>query len=154
MGERSHDDELLDALAAALDAAEPTPPGVAELGRDAWDARALDAELAELIGDSLVDAGDAVALRADAGPRLLSFASGPTSIELEVSPGPSGALRIDGVLVPVAAAHVTLEAAEAGRSADAGPDGRFAFAGVAPGVVRLRVEPVAGPPVVSTWFRL
>ena len=154
MDERPDDDELLDALAAALEAAQPMPASAVELARGAWDARALDAELAELMSDSLLDTEAAVALRADAGPRLLSFTAGTTSIELEIEPGTGGAHRVDGLLVPVGTARVSLEGAGPGMRADAGPDGRFAFDGVPAGVVRLRVEPVAGSAVVSAWFRI
>jgi hypothetical protein len=159
MSNTPHDDELLDALEAAIEAAQPMPSSIAELGRAAWDARVLDAEFAELVEDSLSDdplAGvERLAIRSDTQPRLLSFAAADAAIEVEVEVEPSGRHHVVGQLLPPGHASVALERPAGGAQharADAG--GRFELAGVAPGPARMRVRREPHSLLASAWFRL
>jgi hypothetical protein len=153
MSERFDDDELLDALEAAIEGAHPMPASAAELARGAWDARALDAEFAELVADSVADA-DQLAIRAVTGPRLLSFEGRGLAIELELEPVGTTTHRVAGQLLPARSASVTLERGVETLRARADASGRFAFEPVGEGTVRLRVEDAGHRAVVSAWFRL
>jgi hypothetical protein len=159
MGNTPYDDELLDALEAAIEAAQPMPSSVAELGRAAWDARALDAEFAALVEDSLVDdpgaGGERLAIRGDTQPRLLSFAAADAGIEIEIEIEPNGRHHVCGQVLPPGPASVTLERTAGGAQharADAG--GRFELAGVTPGPARMRVRRAQHGLLASAWFRL
>src|SRR5215218_6153601 len=153
MSERFDDDELLDALRAAIEAAHPMPASAAELARAAWDARALDAEFAELVADSVADA-DRLAVRAESGPRLLSFSARALALEVELEPVGAGEHRVAGQLLPARTASVTLERGADAQRTQADATGRFAFDRVQEGTVRLRVDDARDRAVVSAWFRL
>jgi len=154
MSERFEDDELLEALAASIDAAQPMPASAVELARAAWDARALDAEFAALVADSLSPDEERLAVRAQSGPRMLSFSAGDVALELEVEPIGTGVHRVAGQLLPPGAARVTLERGGEAQHAEADATGRFAFERVGEGAVRLRVEDARDRAVVSAWFRV
>lgn len=151
MGERFDDEELLDALDAAIEAAQPMPASATELARAAWDARALDAEFAELVADSLAAPA---AVRAVAGPRLLSFSAREVVLEVEHEPVGVGEHRVAGQLLPARPARVTLQWGSEALSTVADAAGRFAFEPVGEGTVRLRVDDAGDRAVVTAWFRL
>lgn len=156
--ERWDDDRLLEALDAAIEAAQPMPPSVLSLGRAAWDARALDAEFAQLVGDSLLDeelAQDGrFAVRGATGPRLLSFAAGDLAIELEVDVESGGSQSLVGQLLPPGSATVSFERGAAVEDVQADDGGRFELRDVAPGPARLIVRRASDVPLASAWFRL
>jgi hypothetical protein len=157
MPDNPSDIELLEALDAAIDAAQPMPPSVVAWGRGAWDTRALDAEFAALVGDSLIDeelAESAYAIRGVAQPRMLSFAAGETAIELEVEQGSDGAQSVVGQLIPPGPATVTFEQPAGTRDAHADGAGCFAFDDVAAGPARLRIRRPPDELLTSAWFRL
>ena len=158
MPKPTSDAELLAALGAAIEAAQPMPPSVGELGRMAWAARAVDAEFAELVADSLADEplaeDERYAIRAHAQPRLLSFAAGDTAIEVEIEVDADGVQHVVGQVLPPGPATVTFERAAGARQSQAGAGGRFAFDSVARGPARLRVQRPPDGPLASAWFRL
>jgi hypothetical protein len=153
-----HDNDLLAALAAAIAAAQPMPASIVELGRAAWDARALDAEFAELVGDSLMDEelAEGYAIRGGGSqPRMLSFAAGDVAIELELGPAAGGAQHIVGQLLPPGPAAIVLEREDGSTEhVEADEDGRFELAGATPGPARLQVLRTPDGPLTSAWFRL
>src|SRR5262249_7527737 len=84
------DDELeaeLRRLAAAWD---PVPAELRQAAVDAFAWRDIDAEIAELVYDSLLDAEAASLVRGPAEQRLVSFAAGGPTIHLEVARGGAG----------------------------------------------------------------
>lgn len=94
------DDELLDAVRAALDEDEPVPPGAVEFATNAFVWRDVDAELAELLHDSAGE--DAMVLRDDTPVRLLVFQAGEMTLDIECRPdaivgaiSPAGRYRIE-----------------------------------------------------------
>lgn len=91
----NNDDELIGDLRAALRPI-PAEPGVVDA---AWAAFAWrsdpSVELAELVHDSLLDAGAAVRAPHDGSPRTLAFGRGPLQVEIEMTDG-----GIEGQLVP------------------------------------------------------
>lgn len=159
------DDALLAELGAALAEldvvnADPTAERRRAAARAAFTWRSVDAELAELLHDSALDAGAAVRSAEVSAPRALSFGRSGLALEIEVDD--------DEVLV-----EVVVEVVSEGAAAVAGaramvtilrPDGRevvgivdaagFArFTGVAPGTVRFIAER-AGYSLVTPWVTL
>src|SRR3954453_21051941 len=77
--------ELFEALREALaTAAHPRRDLVVANAQDAFDYQRLDEELAQLVYDSLLDAGAASASRAGDGPRTMVFENDVISIEIEI----------------------------------------------------------------------
>lgn len=154
-----NDDELLAALADALDAVDPVPAEAVHLAVAGFELGRVDEELAILASDSLTEAG--VALRHDAGgTRALRFTAPALTIEIEVgepigtSVGESVGMVV-GLLSPPAAADIEMEtvSAAAGRQLTVvrcDELGRFRTA-ISPGLSRLRCQQ-AGTTVVTTWF--
>jgi hypothetical protein len=115
------DDELAAELAAVL-ADRRAPREVTEAAKGLFTWRTIDAELAALSYDSLVDAEEGV-VRGAAGPRALVFEAGDVEIEVEVAPGRDGR-RLVGQLS--AAGAVDLAVDGAARTLAVDELGRFA----------------------------
>jgi len=96
------DDDLLRELAAALAEAQDVPPGFLTSARELLAWRTVDAELAELVHDSLAGAGGGALLRsAGSGPRSLTFRAAGLTIDLDVDLGPGRtATALRGQVVP------------------------------------------------------
>ncbi|MEZ0577656.1 hypothetical protein [Nocardioides sp. MH1] len=152
------DDELMAELASAV--AEETDGGEVtarrrEAARAAFTWRTVDAELAELLHDSALDAGAAVRSSGSSGsaPRSLSFIRGAVTIEIEVT---GQALlgevvdddRSDGPTT------VSLQRPDAeDRVAETDASGFFRFDDVAPGPVRFVVAR-SGWSLTTPWATL
>jgi hypothetical protein len=138
-------EEELRRAAAILD---PLPAGLRRIAVEAYALHDLDARLAELTFDSLVD-GIPVRGVTDA-PRMLTFRTEELTVDVEVTPeGLMGQLmppqpaRIEVLGGPQPAAPQTLTADAMGRfTGDAPPSGPFAL--------RLRA---GGEVVVTEWMR-
>ena len=145
-----HDDE---ALMAELAAAVAEEASVSERRRTAAKAaftwRTVDAELADLLHDSALDAGAAVRSTGSA-PRTLTFARGAVTLEIEVDD--------DSLLGEVVdedpargPATVTLQRPDGGdRSAETDASGFFRFENVAAGPARFVVTR-AGWSLTTPW---
>ncbi|MFE6199759.1 hypothetical protein [Streptomyces sp. NPDC057838] len=136
-------EEELRRAAAVLD---PVPAELQQLAVDAYALHDLDAEVAELAFDSLVDA---LPVRgAPAAPRMLTFRAGEVTVDVEVTPDgllgqvlPPQPARIEVLGGP--RPGVPLTADDLGRfTAHAPPSGPFAL--------RLRT---GGAVVVTEWLR-
>lgn len=150
----ARDELLLTRLGTVASAADPPPPLLRELGLAAWDLRRVDAELAELVGDSELDTAGVRGERPTS--RLLSFDARGTAVEVEVSVS-GGDRRLLGQVYPPPAANgrVRLELTR-GDAGGAALDeaGCFCLEDAPQGLVRLHVE-VAGVTTVSTqWVSL
>jgi hypothetical protein len=88
-------DELLARLKAIAARVDPVPPHVLAAARASATWQTIDAELAMLVYDSVVD-GELVGVRGG-GARQLTFESAEASLEVEVAAGPR---RLNGQLVP------------------------------------------------------
>ncbi len=136
----------LRALFARMD---PVPPLLDDAARAAFTWRTVDDELAELMRDSADEA--AALVRSSGGLRQLSFESPRLGIELEVSATGERSRRVQGQLLPPAAATVTIERpGEDGVSVQADELGRFVLDGLRAGVVRLHVV-LAGTQIAIPW---
>jgi hypothetical protein len=148
---------LLAKLGRLLDRLDPVPPESLDQARQLFCWRSVDAELAELSFDSLLDRDVALAVRSDESvlePRMLGFGSlvggEDLSIEVEVS-ATDGQCTIIGQLDPPGATTIGVEARD-GDILEAPVDevGRFVVRPVPSGPVRLRIEH-AGRQVHTTW---
>ena len=148
---------LLVELGRLLDRLDPVPPECLDQARQLFCWRSLDAELAELSFDSLVDRDVALAVRSGESvlePRMLGFGAvvdgEDLSIEVEVS-ATDGQCTMVGQLDPPGATSIAIEA-RGGETLEAPVDevGRFVVRPVPSGPVRLRIEH-AGHLVHTTW---
>jgi hypothetical protein len=148
------DDELLAELAGVLTTVSGPPPEVVSAARDLFTWRTVDAELAELAHDSLVDAAGA-GVRAIGQPRILTFETDGLTIEVEVDETP-GARRLIGQLTPPGPGSLELRTSPgAPVRGEADELGRFVL-GLPPGrlLSSLRVEPATGPVAETAWVTL
>ncbi len=117
------DDALLAELADLLERADPPPPGLVEASKQLWTWRTIDAELAALGHDSLVDE-PAPALRSAEQQRLVTFETPRLTIEVEVADG-SGGRRLVGQLDPPGPAELELRTVDGPIPGSADELGRF-----------------------------
>jgi hypothetical protein len=106
-----NDDALLAELAMAIRPLTDPPPAVVEAGKQLFTWRTIDAELAELAYDSVLD-DSLVGVRSAGTPRIISFEAGSLTIEVEIDATP-GARRLIGQLIPASAAELELSSADA-----------------------------------------
>ena len=134
-----HDEErMLDELRQAAARIDPVPEAVLAAARDAFTWRTIDAELAQLTYDSLLDERPLAGVRGW-GPRTLSFSGGGITVEVEVAE--HGRQRaIEAQLVPSRSAEVTVDHAGGRSVVRADELGRFAVDDVEAGRVRLRIR--------------
>jgi hypothetical protein len=143
-------EEELRELAARL---EPVPDGLLQAAVDAYAWRTVDAELAELVFDSLADQDEAALVRGPQEERLLSFRSSGLTIEVEVTAAGSSR-RLIGQLVPPQRAEVEIRHQDEVMTLATDEFGCFIADSVPAGPVSLRCGPVAGKdgsPVVTDW---
>ena len=153
MGEREEQEAaLIEQLRTAF-AAEGAPASVTEAAKAALTWRRIDAELAELLSDSALDAEPALA-RGDAVVRSVSFSAGQTIVELEVHP--EGERRtLLGQLSPAAQRPIVVQHADGSESPAALSDelGRFRITLEGSGTVRLRIADDAADAAIETaWI--
>jgi hypothetical protein len=145
------DNTLLRMLREAIDEADPTPAHVFEAARAAFALRRLDAELAELVRDSLDEYAGLIAVRGEGDVRLISFETGVVAVELQVTQrGPVRDLvaQISGTDVRIA------EVETPGRRHDTALlDGVVTVDGVPAGLLRLHVTTADGRELVTSWVR-
>jgi hypothetical protein len=134
------DERLVDDLRALFARADGVPALVVETAKASLGWRRLDADLAELLSDSALEAGGELALaRGQAELRSLSFGAGDLTIDLEIH-GESEHRRLLGQISPPVAASIELQPAPAGGDAaraggDAAPAGGDAAPHAVPALV-------------------
>jgi hypothetical protein len=144
------DDQLLRLLGEVLDEDDPVPADALALALSAADLADLDAEVADLVFDSLLD-DQAVALRAggDGEVRSLTFAAGDRTIEVDLTDD-----DLVGRVAPPGADPLVLGVVQAGRRQEVTTDslGRFRST-VRPGPLRLVFSDAdAGSLLVTPWI--
>ncbi|NMI01600.1 hypothetical protein [Pseudonocardia acidicola] len=153
-GSSDPDDALIRELGVALGWRTSPPREVVEAAKESFTWRTVDAELAALGYDSLLDDGPALARAADQ-PRILAFEADALSVEVEIDQTP-GARRMLGQLVPAQAAELELRSPSAGPVRGTADDlGRFALplpGGRGP--VSLRCRLADGRTVHTSWLTL
>jgi hypothetical protein len=153
----SDDDLLLDELRRVFAAIDPIPESVQVAARAAIEWRTIDAELAALVSDSIVDE-PALAVRGTTEPRMLTFETPDLTIELEAEPLGDETLRLVGQLVPPQAAQIAVLYGADLVATRADERGRFIAGGVDPGPisVRCRLDGEAGEGrlVETAWLTI
>jgi hypothetical protein len=150
---RDEGELLLAELQSLMKRLDPVPEAVDEAARIAFTWRTIDAELAELTRDSLLeDAPKGV--RGAEGARMLSFESPRLSVELEVADLGQQGRRLVGQLVPPGPASIVVD--HAGGRVDTSADelGRFVVDGLRAGPARLRCRVADGAEIETEWTQL
>ncbi|MBW0113936.1 hypothetical protein [Pseudonocardia abyssalis] len=140
MSTEPDDTALLDELAALLGPQHEPPPEVLHAARATFTWRTVDAEIAALTYDSLLDDAP-VGVRASAQPRILTFEAGALTIEVELVTAPAGR-RMLGQLVPAQEAELELLG-----------DGEVLFTGSADALGRFSVQLTREPRRVTLRCR-
>jgi len=147
------DDELTDELRRLAAGLDPVPPELLDAAAGAFTWRDIDAELAELVFDSLLDTDEASLVRGAPERRLVSFTGGGLTIDVEVtSAGPERTVM--GQIVPPQRGVVDIRRRQETVSIEADELGRFRSGPLPPGPLSLRLRPAGGAPVVTDWLAL
>ena len=145
------DDRLLEDLQSLLGRVERPPRPVIEAAKESYTWRTVDAELAALTSDSVLE--EAVGVRGTQEPRLLTFEARDLIIEIEVSVA-GAERRLLGQLVPPRAAQIDLRQEGATRTAQADVTGRFAVRNLLDRPLSLRCTFVDREPVHTEWVNI
>jgi hypothetical protein len=153
------DDRLMAWLAEVFRMAEPTPVEVAELARESFLLRDLDAQLAGLVEDSddPVTAMMPVRDLTGAPPRRLlgyHFLDGRTGDQLVIAVEVESlgeVRRLSGQLTPAEPAHIEVRQPAQVLRVVADPLGRFVVADVRPGPVSMTCRRAGAPAVATQW---
>ncbi len=146
-------DELLDELRSMLRRTDPVPPEVTEFAQAALGWRRLDADLAELLADSALEA-DALALARGGEGRWLSFRAADLTIDVELQADGDAHTVLGQLAPPPAVSTVELQSSDGTAVAMEESDelGRFRLALEGAGRFRLRVLRPGASPVETSWF--
>jgi GNAT superfamily N-acetyltransferase len=150
------DHELLAQIREMLDETDPVPEFLLEAARETYTWRTIDAELAELTGDSLLEGAS---VRASRAPRLLTFTAETATVVLEVAEHVRGAWlgrRLLGQILSPRSAVVEVRHAEGTLSITADEFGRFRAEAVPPGPISLacRFGGALQPQLVTSWVTI
>jgi hypothetical protein len=146
------DEDLIRRLRRIAAEADPVPDSLYVAARAAFALRDLDARIAELVRDSVLDA-PLIAVRAARGEdaRMLSFEAGDTVIECEVTVR-GGTRDISGQVSGAVAASVAAEVAgQPPVPAQVRSHGFFAVTGLPPGPFRLTCQLAGGGTIATSW---
>ena len=146
------DDDLIADLRRVLDSTEPVPPDSTVLAEAALSWRSLDAELAELVHDSSVDAPELLVRGSGDAQRILSFANPSVQIDVEYANG-----QLVGQVTPPSAASVEVRRSNDELPARAETDefGAFVVPDVPAGPVLMVCEALDGSwSARTTWINL
>jgi len=143
------EEEVAARLRAVLATVDRVPQAALQAAKSAIAWRDPDAALAQLAAESGLEP---VGLRGQ--PRLLTFHSGQTIIELEVS-SDGGVARLLGQLDPPGEAAVTIESAAQSWTSRADSHGRFSAADLTAGWMRVVIvwPGRPGERTATEWFR-
>jgi len=131
------DVELLDAVARMWENADPVPADLVDRVTFVLQLQDVEAELLRLEQEMLAPAG----ARAEEFARTVTFTSESLSVMVMIGGnGPTG-MRIDGWVSEGGGLDVVLRGSAAELRTTTDDDGRFAFDGLAPGLVQLIFEP-------------
>lgn len=139
-------DDVLSALAKALEHLDPVPEWVTGASREAFTWRTIDAELAELVFDSARD--QLIGVRAEVLDRQMTFQAPGVDIEIMVA---GESRQLVGQLVPPQVATVVLTSSDYIAEKTTDSVGRFDFTGVTPGRVRLSIRTADGRMITTEW---
>jgi hypothetical protein len=145
------EERLLSELRELGKVADPVPAEVAFAATGSFALRRVDADLAELTFDSLLDGASVAAVRSEDTTRLVTFEAGDVSVEVEIVEA-GDRRRMVGQVVPPQAAHVEVRTASGSSAVDTDDLGRFAVEGLPPGPASLRCRLPASTRVIETGW--
>jgi len=149
---RDGDEELLARLRDVLAEVDPVPDHLVGGAKALLGLRRVDEELARLVRDSAEERGRLLAVRGEGDVRLISFETGPVTVELQVTEqGPTRDLVAQVAGTGVARAEVETSG---GRQRVPVKDSLFTLDGVAAGLLRLRLLTDSGRELVTSWVRV
>ena len=137
-------DQLEQDLRAAAALVDPVPLRLVEGAITAYAWRTVDADLAELVFDSLSESA-AAAVRGGDQPRVMTFRTQDLTVELELSGD-----RLVGRVEP-AVSDVSVQQGARTLPMQVDAFGRFATSGLVPGAFRLHIRRDVGT-VVTDWI--
>ena len=149
------DDLLLDELRRIASVVDPVPEALVHAGRESLTWLRVDAELAELLSDSIVDDERLALVRSSGGVRAVTFEADGFTIELDIL-GDGAHRTLVGQLVPPGIAEIDVQTIEAPRTVTADTHGRFRAEDVPAGRMRLRVtgHSAAAGPAETSWITI
>lgn len=150
------DEDLVVDLRRVLAQVDPIPEAVQLAARLAIEWRTLDAEMAALAHDSMLEDA-ALAVRGDGGPRTLTFETPELTIEIETeaqSTAAGDSIRLVGQLIPAQAAQITVAHGDELQATSADERGRFSAAGLAHGRLSLRCHLGDARLVETPWLTI
>jgi len=149
MSSYEDNDALEQELGELLGRADPMPPTVLQAGRAALGWRRLDAELAELLADSVLASDERSLARGTEAPlRSVTFGTGRWAIDLDIEVSREGRTLRGQVSPPVPATiEVQRQDGTTLSAVSADAFGRFVVALPGAGTIRLRL---AGDPQLPT----
>jgi hypothetical protein len=146
------DETLLGRLRLVVDQVDPMPAHLADGAKALLGLRRLDEELAELVRDSAEERDRLLAVRGEGDVRLISFETGPVTVELQVTE--RGGLRdLVAQVSGTAVARAEVETATS-RSTVPVEDSLFTLDGAPAGLLRLRLLTAAGRDLVTSWVKI
>jgi hypothetical protein len=150
------DRELLAQVKEMLDETDPVPEFLIDAARGTYTWRTIDAELAELTDDSLLEG---TAVRSSRAPRLLTFTAEAATLVIEVAEhvrGASPGRRLWGQVLSPRPAEVDVRHADGTVSVTADEFGRFRAEAVPPGPISLacRFGGALKPQLVTSWVTI
>lgn len=145
------DEQLVNELRAVAGRIDPVPPLVSEAARAAFSWRTIDAELAELTYDSLLDDAPLAGVRGDSGAQVLSFEAPEVTIDVEIAVQPGDQRRLVGQLAPPQPASVEVRTLHGTTATEADELGRLLIDGLPAGPLSLRCRLATGALIVTEW---
>ena len=148
----SEHDDLLFELRRLARTVDPVPDEVTAYAESALGWRRVDAELAELLADSWLEA-DALARSGESAARQLSFRASGLELDVEIQDAEGGAVIL-GQLAPPDATEVEVQRDDGTLIATGATDelGRLRIELSEHGRVRLVVRRAGATPVETSWF--
>jgi len=145
------DEEVLAALQQALRAQRAVPPAFIEAGKSAFAWHNIDAELAQLTYDSILDPAPELAMRAEAASiRALTFTSAHLTIELEVAQD-----SLLGQIIPAQPATIRVQPRTGAETALATDEiGCFSVQPIPSGPFRMHCRTAADVDALTGWITL
>jgi hypothetical protein len=147
------DERLLGELRALLERADPMPSWLNQAARQVYTLRRVDAELAELARDSLLN--DPALVVRGGEPAVLTFDASDLTVEVELTVAGRDR-RLTGQLVPPQPARIEVRQTDGDvtRVVDADARGRFAIGGLRRGPLSLACHRHGRPSVATDWVRV
>ena len=146
------DEALLGRLRLVVDQLDPVPAHLADGAKALLGLRRLDEELAELVRDSAEEQGRLLAVRGEGDVRLISFETGPVTVELQVTER-QGVRDLVAQVSGTAVVRAEVETA-GGRTPVPVEDSLFTVEGAPAGLLRLRLLTAAGRDLVTSWVKI